>query len=187
MAEEDKKEAEKDQADANAAEGSAKKSKTTLLLIIGGVLVLVLAIGAPVLYLSLKPKPKETHLDPAAAANEHKFVVEGFEEEEEFGEDEEVLGAIYPLETFVVNISGDRYIRLQIQLEFNTRDIPRRFYATLVPVRDSLITLLTTRTVEDLTGEQAKENLKDDIKDVVNETMKKVVIKNVYFTQFVIQ
>ena len=192
MAEEENKNEEAEEAKEaegaeESAEGGKKKGKGTLLLIIGGVLFLVLSIGAPLLYMSMKPKKKDEHLAHDAAQAEHSFVLEGYEDEEEYDEDEEPLGAIYPLETFVVNLAGERYIRVQVQLEFVTRDIPRRFYTTLIPVRDGLITLLTSRTVEDLSGAQAKDTLRGDIKDVVNTTMKKEVIKNVYFTQFVIQ
>ncbi|MEZ4753956.1 MAG: flagellar basal body-associated FliL family protein [Bdellovibrionota bacterium] len=174
--------------EANADETSvAKKGKGMLLMIIGGVLFLVLSIGAPLLYVSMKPKTKKNHVAHDAAKTEHDFVLEGYEEEYDLDEDEEALGAIYPLETFIVNLANEKYIRLQVQLEFTTRDIPRRFYSTLVPVRDGLITLLNSRTVEDLSGSTAKDNLKQDIKNVVNETMRREMIKNVYFTQFVIQ
>ena len=60
---------------------------------------------------------------------------EGADSEEPLEEGEEALGALYPLETFVVNLKGGRYITTFVaQLEFATRDVPKRFYGRIVPM-----------------------------------------------------
>jgi len=185
------KEAEKkEDGEEGAAEAApAGKSKKKLFIIIGGVVVLLLAIGIPVFFMSSKT-PKEEHteeLDPEAAQKANALVAEGHEDEEELLEGEEPLGAMYPLDTFVVNLSGGKYIRLQAQLEFSGRDVPSRFYARQVLVRDGLITLLSAKAQDELQTPKDKEQLKNEIKDLVNEVLKKEEVKKVFFTQFLVQ
>src|SRR5262245_45681844 len=120
MAEEKKKQDEGEEEGA-PAEAAPPKSKKKLLIIIGGVVALLLVIGVPTTYLLLKgkEKPEVESADPNAAEHGPATVAEGADDEEdELDENEEPIGAIFPLETFVVNLSGGRYIRLQAQLEF---------------------------------------------------------------------
>ena len=187
-------EKEKDKEDAKEGEAPAaeapKKSNKKMLLIVGGVIFLVLAIGAPVAFFTLKggTEEKKTEEVGADAAQEGgPAALEGQNEEEDvLDEGEEALGAIFPLDTFTVNLSGGRYIRAQIQLEFRDREVPKRLYGKLVPLRDSIIAVLSTRTAEDLSNEKGRAALKGEIKDLVNELMHKEEVKRVYFTQFLV-
>ena len=164
------------------------KSKKTLFLIIGGVVVLLVAIGVPVAIMMKKGDSKESgELEGDAATNVKVLAPEGHEEEDELVEGEEPLGAIYPLDTFVVNLNGGKFIRLQAQLEFTGKDVPSRFFGRTVVVRDAIITLLSSRTNESLQDVKDREDLKREMKDLVNEILKKEEVKRVYFTQFIVQ
>lgn len=184
-----KKEGEKGEGEAPApAAAAAPASKKKTMLIVGGVVVLLLAIGVPVAIFSLKPKAADqSELAADAASHEPQLHAEGTHDEDELAEDEEALGAFFPFENFVVNLSGKGYVRAQIQLEFASKDVPKRFYARIVPARDVIIELLSQRTQEDLLSEKGKEAAKSDIKDSINELLKKEEVKNVYFTQFFVQ
>lgn len=167
-----------------------KKSGKTLFLIIGGVVFLLIAIGAPIAIMTLNSKTSdETELvDPEVAKKQNEIFPEGFYDEDEFDEDEEPLGAFYPMETFVINLAGHKkYMRLSVQLEFQSRDIPRRFDARRIPVRDAVLKLLTSKAPEEVSGPDGREQLREQIKEVVNEELRKELIKKVYFTQFIIQ
>ena len=189
-----KKEGEAEGAKEDAAAAPAPKSNKKIIFIAIGLVVLLIAIGVPVALLTLKSPPPGNELlgaDAAAESDGHghdeELTAEGADEEEALDEGEEALGAIFPLDTFVVNLSGNRYIRVQVQLEFVERDVPRRFYTRLVPVRDGIIGLLATRSPDDLASQKGRDNLKNDLKQMVNEVLRKEEIKRVYFTQFVIQ
>lgn len=191
MAEANKKEDEKG-GEAQAAPAPASSSgKKKILLIGGGVVLLLVLIGVPVAFFALKSPPPESEQLPADAAShdghEAALVMEGSHDEEELEEGEEPLGAFFPMETFVVNLSGRNYVRVQLQLEFNGREVPKRFYARLVPVRDAIISTLASRSPEDLIEEKGKEALKKDLRDRVNEILRKEEVKQIYFTQFFIQ
>jgi len=199
MAEVDKKDAKKDpkkdgkEAAPEEAPVVAKKSNKMLFIAIGAVFVLLLAIGIPVAILTLNKKPAAPTLEELAATAAQSeaaikaLVPESHSDEDELVDGEEPLGAILPLETFVVNLTGGRYIRCQVQLEFLTRDIPKKFYTRTVLIRDAIITLLTTKAADEITSEKGKDQLRSEIKDVIDENLKKEEVKKVYFTQFVIQ
>jgi flagellar basal body-associated protein FliL len=92
-----------------------------------------------------------------------------------------------PFETFLVNLSGGKYLRLQMQAEMETPDVPRRLYGRIVPIRDGVITMLTQKAATDLESAEGKELLKKSIKDLINEQLKRQDVRRIYFTQFVIQ
>lgn len=186
----DKKDPKKEAEGAKEAAPAAAAGKKKLFMIIGGVVALILVVGTPVVFFTMKSSQEGSEsLDSGAAQEEGEDIgtLEGSTDEDELQEGEEALGAIYPLESFVVNLQGGRYIRCQIQLEFVERDVPQRFYARLIPVRDSLIKLLAMRSADDATSEKGRDTLKNDIKETVNEILKREEVKNVYFTQFVVQ
>jgi flagellar FliL protein len=188
---EDKGKAEAGAEGADAAK-AAPKGKSKLLLVVGAVVLLLVAIAVPVALMlgGKKEEHKDTDLLDADAAHSdggEKLVIEGLGEEDELEEGEEPLGAILPMESFVVNLTEGGYLRLQAQLEFNAREVPRRFYTKVVPIRDSLLTLLASKRVEELSEPRGRDTLRTQIKDVINEVLRKEEVKHVYFTQFVLQ
>lgn len=186
--EEPKKEEAADKATAPAAASGAGKKK--IIFIALGLVGLVLLIGVPVAIFALKGSGSNTETElaaNAASSSESHGSIEGSHDEDQLEEGEEGFGAFFPLEPFVVNLNGGRFIRCQIQLEFVEREVPKRFYARLVPVRDNLLGMLTRRTQDELLTDKGKEDLKKAVKDSINEIMKKEEVKRVYFTQFVIQ
>ena len=182
-------EKDKDEENTEGAEEAAKPAgKKKLFIIIGGLVFLVLAIGAPVAFFTLRSTGPKTEEVSSDAAEGKLATGEGYDFEDELEEGEEPIGAILPLDSFVVNLAGGaKFIRLQVQVEFNSLDIPRKLYPRLVPIRDSIITMLTQRSPEDLGSTKGKDTLRSDIKDMINETLKREEVKKIYFTQFVIQ
>lgn len=186
MAEE--KETEQKEAEALPAPRNSKKT-----LVIGGVVCLVLGVGAPIGYFmfnSSEPpaKVEDVKVDTKEEPSESNHSkLEGQADSLELEEGEEALGAIVPFETFLVNLSGGKFIRLQLQVEFESADIPKRFYSRMVPIRDAVIALLTQQSAGDLEDIKGKEKLKKDIKELINEQLHREDARRVYFTQFVIQ
>ena len=74
-----------------------------------------------------------------------------------------------------------------MQLEFVEREIPKRFYSKLVPLRDGIIGILTARSADDALGDRGRDTIKVDVKDFVNGLLAKEEVKRVYITQFVVQ
>jgi len=170
-----------------AAPPAANPSKKKLFIIIGAVVFLLLAIGAPLLYFTVFSPKKELDAEMVTESEDGSVPLKGNLEEDELEEGEKAIGALYPLDTFVLNLADGKFIRAQMQLEFSERDIPKRFYTKQVPVRDALITLITSKKSDDLSGEGGKDALKKEVKDKVNEILSRQDVENVYLTQFVIQ
>lgn len=169
-------------------EAPPKGGKKKLVVIIVGLIVLLAAIGVPVAYLMTRTKtvPRE-ELSPDAAQGAEALAPEGHDDEEELAEGEEPLGAIFPLDTFVVNLNGGRYLRLQAQIEFISRDVPKKFLQRGTPLRDAMISLLIGKSADDILSAKGRETLKEEMKDIVNEMMKKEEVKRIYFTQYLVQ
>ena len=181
--------AEEEKQEAPALEAPAAPNRNKRVLIAaGGVIALLIMVGVPAGYFLLKEEPKEVSEITPEMAPENPPKPEGDgDAEEELEEGEEPLGAIVPLETFLVNLSGGKYIRAQVQVEFETLDVPRRFYTRAVPIRDGIISMLTQLTAENLETAKGKDKLRAEIRSVINTTLRKEEVRRVYFTQFVIQ
>jgi flagellar FliL protein len=96
---------------------------------------------------------------------------------------------IYTMDKFVVNLSGlpKRTIRLQVNLDMigpeafqEIMDLENRAKA-----RDKIVRILNEKTFDDLESIQGKLFLKDKIVEEVNRTLDKGLVKDVYFTDFV--
>ena len=165
-----------------AAQGSKKK----LFIIIGAAaaVVLVVVIVLAVVLTGGKEEKKDQVVE---VAQQEETAAEGDEAADEMEENEEAIGAIFPLENFIVNLKGGNFLRVQVQLEFAEREVTPRFFARQVIIRDGLVTLLTSKTSEDVASAEGKDKLRSEIKDLINEVLKKQEVRRVYFTQFVVQ
>lgn len=173
-----------------SVESASPKRKMFLM---AGVALTVVGIGAPLGYFLIKPSEAPREQEEALPeivnpATEERSEVEPADDEAlSLLDGEEALGAIVPFDTFLVNLSGGKYLRLQLQVEMETPDVPRRLYGRIVPIRDGIITILTQKTAADLESSNGKDELKKSIKEFVNEQLRKQEVKRIYFTQFVIQ
>lgn len=59
--------------------------------------------------------------------------------------------------------------------------------ARLAPMRDTILVLLSSKTLQDLQDLQGKNQLKDEILMSVNKIIAPARIAKVYFTDFVVQ
>ena len=96
---------------------------------------------------------------------------------------------IYTMDKFVVNLAGmpKHKIRLQVNLDMIS---PVAFQEIMdfeyrAKARDRIVKLLTEKTVDDLATIQGKLFLKDKIVAEVNQILNKGLVKDVYFTDFV--
>lgn len=163
------------------------------IFIAAGVALAMLGTGTPVVYFLLTPSkaPEQQTSEAALVVDIDKeapsSAVAVEDESLALLDGEESLGAIVPFDTFLVNLTGGKYLRLQLQAEMETPDVPRRLYGRIVPIRDGIITMLTQKTASELEDTLGKEALKKSIKEFMNEQLKRQDVRRVYFTQFVIQ
>jgi flagellar FliL protein len=100
------------------------------------------------------------------------------------------IGPIYPLDQFIVNLvsnNADRYLKCKVSLELDSPDLQNEIDKKLPAVRDTIINILSSKTVEEIQTAKGKEKLKEEIKRKLNEMLTTGEIRHVYFTEFVIQ
>ncbi len=95
---------------------------------------------------------------------------------------------IFPLDPFVVNLGGpSNFLKLTIQLEMTNPEDKQYLEGRLAPIRDSIVILLSSKTAKSVASAEGKLQLKDDINVRINQSLGKDLIRNVYFTEFVMQ
>ena len=105
-------------------------------------------------------------------------------------EEEEIESVMYSLKTFIVNLADsgqDRYIRVTMDLEVKDQESANNIEKMLPKVRDSILTILPTRSSTDIQSSAGKTALRDEIISGLNNILKKDVVLNIYFTEFVVQ
>jgi flagellar protein FliL len=100
------------------------------------------------------------------------------------------VGALLALDPFIVNLAdedGNRYLKATVQLEFFGGRVPGELNARMPQIRDLLLTLFTSKVFADIRAVQGKAELRDEITNRVNHALRRDLVKNVYFTEFVVQ
>jgi len=100
------------------------------------------------------------------------------------------IGPIHELDLFVVNLlskRGKRYLRIKISLELETDNVIGEIEDKKTVLRDIIIDTLTSRSKEELSTSKGKSRLKDELVVRINAALIDGSIKNVFFTQFIIQ
>jgi len=168
---------EKQEEQEEKKEGGGNK---LLLIIIVVLLLLLLVIGGLVAYFLLS-----SNNDDQAQQEEPKKV-----EKKHKASDLAEIGPIYPLDQFIVNLvssGASRYLKCKIDLELDSPDLQQEVDKKLPAIRDLIIRILSSKTVEEIQTAKGKEKLKEEIKRKINSMLTTGEVRNVYFTEFVIQ
>jgi flagellar FliL protein len=98
---------------------------------------------------------------------------------------------IYPLEPFIVNISDGqniRYLKLKVELDVTAgEEAKAELDRYLAPLRDSILVLLTSKTLQDVQDLPGKNRLREEILATASKILPPGKIHRVYFTDFVVQ
>lgn len=168
------------QSPASGAASSSAGQKPTFFIILAVVnMAVVIGVGV-MLWMGQKKKDAQPSLDT---------IVQG--EHEALKEDEhkkEFIGQLIPLETFLVNLSGQRgrkLAKVNMELEVNNEAVMEEIDQLKPKVRDMIIIILSSKTFAQMSTKEGKETLRDEIKDQVNLFLTKGQISKVYFTEFI--
>jgi flagellar basal body-associated protein FliL len=110
---------------------------------------------------------------------------------EESSEPVEEVNLIVAIDTIIVNLSasnGRRYLKVKINLEAKDGDVKKKIESKPVQIKDRLISILSSKTLEEIDGLEGQENLRNEIKNALDVILKtEGGVLQVYFTEFVIQ
>jgi len=173
-------EKENKETEENQEEKSEKGGSKILLIVIVILLLLLLIIGGAVAYFLLSNNDSQDNPDQAKQEKVEKKKTSDLTQ----------MGPIYPLDQFIVNLlsnNSERYLKCKISLELDAPDLQQELDKKLPAVRDMIIQILSSKTVEEIQTARGKEKLKEEIRRKLNAMLTTGEIKNVYFTEFVIQ
>ena len=170
MAEEEKDELEQEEKETQ--EDAPKRKKVPINLIIISILFLCLLGGGVYVWKSgLLSRESES-----AALDEQT--------------DKQEMGPIYSLDTFIVNLVGGRgknYLKAKVELELDSDKTTIEIEKRLPQVRDAILTMLSSKSNEDINTLEGKFQLRAEIISTLNQYLKTGKVKNVYFTDFIVQ
>jgi flagellar FliL protein len=97
---------------------------------------------------------------------------------------------IHAMEPFIVNIYDGqelRYLKVKIEFELAAPDAKAELEAKQAQMKDAILILLTTKTLQDIQDLNGKNQLRDEILAAANKIIPPGKIAKVYFTDFVVQ
>jgi len=97
---------------------------------------------------------------------------------------------VYAINDIVVNpanTGGSRFLAVSFGFELGSSKTARAFESRELVVRDALITILSSKTVAQLTDSKQKEVIRYQIQKRLSDLLATDQIKGVYYTDFVLQ
>jgi flagellar FliL protein len=169
-----------------------QKDNKKLFLIIGAAVAVIAVVGVAAMLLMGGGKGGKKAAGPAEEAKVEKKAEEGGHGggEGKEGKEGKAVNTVYALEPFIVNIYDGQEIRyLKLKVEFEQADpaVKGELDAKVAPLRDAILVLLTTKTMQEVQDLQGKNQLRDQILSAVNKIIPPGRVLKVYFTDFVVQ
>ncbi len=162
--------------------GSAAQNKPAILenkvVLLGAMVVLqaILAIGITQFVIMPKLGTRAADMDSKAASTLAK------------GED---IGVLVSLNEVIVTLQGDgpaaRYLRTTVDLEVVDQATAALVTARLPMLRDALIMAISQRSAAQLITPEGKKGLRDDLSRRLAEKLPPDTLKDIYFSDLVIQ
>lgn len=163
-------------APAEGAEEAPKKKISLALIMLGLQLVVLLGAGGVIVKVALAPKKvdmSEKTLKESAIASVR--------------DDLEDLRFV-EFEDFTANLLGQRILKTKIQVEVSNEEVAKVIERRKAAIRAQILNVLSAQTGNETEKIQGKLLLKDAIRDAMNEEIsplvKKGVVRDVYFVEF---
>jgi len=150
-------------------------------LTIAAVVLIMAGIAFVITQKVIKPRFAPGAAAPAAPA---------VQKEEAKSTEGEAGGEVYMVSNLLVNptgTSGTRYLSATLGLEVRTKSAAEKLRARDVQVRDLLLSILSARTVEQLTDFQSRDQMRQEILLRLNRLLGSGDISAVYFVDYVLQ
>jgi flagellar protein FliL len=172
---------EKGDAEKNENETKREKGKSKLLPVMI-VLNLLLAGGVAALLVlrpsgaaSVKAPPKEAKPQKPAAAHG----------------DGNSIGPTFKIDNLVVLLRSqpgvERYARIAFEFELSSEEVRAEVTRRLPRLRDSFISYLSDRTLEDLRGSEGMEKTKVALTERLHKVLPEKTVRALYITDFLVQ
>ena len=161
----------------------AKKKKLPMPMIIG-VIVLAVALffGKGMLGANPDTKAKKSRKSKSSSKEDSKS---------KHDDDEDIeVGSSLALDEFLVNLTGngDHYLRTTLALGLRKGLTEEKAKEHIPAVRDAILTVLSTKTLKELSHPKGRDELKSELVEKINETAEdEPICGKIYFTAFATQ
>lgn len=173
--------------------GGALPSNPKLVVIFLALNSVVLVVIAVLFLMQYTKKSKEVSLadvNMSTEAGHAEKKEEGGEHGGGEGKKGEEGSNRFIKETFTVNLKDSRgahYAKVNVEIEVDD-DFVREEVKKLIPrIRDFIVVTLSSKTYEQVESVDGREFLREDIRNKINGYLTRGQVKNVYFTEFIIQ
>ncbi len=153
------------------ADEQQKPKSSKLLLIISPVVVLLLAGGGAAAYFKFFHK-SETAAEHAKEEKKH------------------VEPVIQDMETFLVNLAdagSKRFLKVTMKAKLESPELSEEFKSRNFELRDAVLTILTSKSSDEVVSPDDKQALKKEILATLNKSLHKGQVQDIYFTEFLVQ
>jgi flagellar FliL protein len=164
-----------------ASSGGAGQ-KPVLWMALAVVNMLVVGLVGFMLYKGRQKDAAEPKLEHVVQGVAHDDAKDAEVEAKEF------VGKVVPLETFIVNLAGSKgrkVAKVNMELELKGEGVGEEIEKRKAQIRDYIIIILSSKTYEEISTKDGKNNLRNEIKDTINSYLTKGKITNVFFTEFI--
>ena len=94
----------------------------------------------------------------------------------------------FPLETFVVNLSGGERAYLRVGIALGLSQAPaRKENVPVAMVRDTILSILSAAKPDEMAEPEGKNKLKNEILQALKDRAPQLGVEDVYFTEFLVQ
>lgn len=177
---------------------SKKGGKMKLIIVV--VLALVVGLGggvAAMKFMGGGSQPETTAESPAPGTDSEAPVEKSKQAAEHGAAPEEGLEAIEPagpqnieFKPFVVNLNdagGKRFLKLTMSVEAETQALADEINAKTPQFRDIILLLLSSLSYDDIATLDGKMRLRNQMLNRINTQLSSGKVKNIYFSEFVVQ
>lgn len=174
-------------------QNESKKSKNLLIIVIVAVIALIIVAAAVVAVILMNDEepPANTVQQSTPQTEQRASSNRSREDSDDMGSRKlSEIGILYPLDTFTVNLKSDagrRYLKATISLELNGKELSMELDNKSPVIRDRIIRILTSKTLEEISSKKGKQKVSEQIVDTLNSMITDGSVKGIYFTEFVIQ
>lgn len=171
------------------ADEQISKGKSKIIIIIAVILIIIALLLGVVFYFMIKSPSQEDNSQMQTASQSSPVgntQTNGATSSRNYIR----VGPTYQLDQFIVNLltqSGRRYLKVTMSLEMTSPDLQNELSAKLPAVRDTIIDILSSKSLEDVSTTRGKEKIKEEIVQRLNEFLVDGKIRNIFFIDSAIQ
>lgn len=179
---------------------NSPKNNNLLIILITIVLFILIIMGSIILYLILNDNEKNNNVrinekEVTLNVEDKKNLKDYHPKKSNQIDNEKIIKlkdveTLFPLEIFIVNLKSDngkRYLKTEVYLEYSDKEFNVELNLKLAVIRDRIIRILTSKTIDEMYSIKGKDKLSNEIKDSLNILIGNETIKNIYFNEFIIQ